>query len=313
MTFLHRRILSRPARAAVALGLIAGLAHFIDLDDAIFRIYLGLVTTEETKNVSIWLNDYQMDDTIRAIDGIEDNLSGLTWNDKTKTLFSVINGPAQLIEIDRHGNLLRNIEMVGFEDLEAITWAGGSRYLVADERRQSVVQIWITEDTKKIVYADSPKVGVGIRSGKNKGFEGLAWDTSENSVWIAKERDPMMLYSVKGFSENGLDHSVEIDHYAEFNDAVTSESSDLSGLHYDSRSGHMLVLSDESHQVIEVDLEGNVISTLGLGIIPRLDQFIPQAEGVTMDDNSDIYIASEPNLLYRFTRKENNQATVAGL
>ena len=218
-----------------------------------------------------------------------------------------------LVEINRRGELLRMISLRGFQDTEAITWTGGIHFLIADERRQAVVQVTINDNTQVLNFDSSPKIKVGIRDGHNKGFEGIAWNPELKDAWVAKERDPMTLYTVKGFSESGLTSAIEVDQQPDINEGVTSESSDLSGLHFDTNTGHLLVLSDESQQLIEVTMHGKLVSSLGLGIIPRLNKFVRQAEGVTMDDRGDIYIVSEPNLLYRFTSKEKHQATVAGL
>ena len=78
---------------------------------------------------------------------------------------------------------------------------------------------------------------------------------------------------------------------------------DLSSLHYDSRTGHLLALSDESRLVVEVDAKGEPISSLSL--LPGqqgLKDSAPQAEGITMDENGTLYLTSEPNLFYRFSK-----------
>ena len=309
---LKTRLRSRVFQLFITATALAGVSHTIGLDDSIYRSYLDITTSQEEKAAAIWLNNYQMDDTIYTVQGVKENLSGLTWNDDTKTLFGITNSN-ELIEINRTGELLRMIPLKGFQDTEAITWAGGHHFLIADERRQAVVQVTINDDTQTLDFDSSPKVKIGIRDGHNKGFEGIAWNPELKDVWVAKERDPMTLYTIKGFSENGLTSDVEVDQQPRINERVTSESSDLSGLHFDKNTGHLLILSDESQQLIEVTLHGKLVSTLGLGIIPRLNQFVRQAEGVTMDDRGDIYIVSEPNLLYRFTSQDKHQATVAGL
>ncbi|WP_196221427.1 SdiA-regulated domain-containing protein [Sansalvadorimonas verongulae] len=297
---------------AATLGLIAYVGHIANLDDILYRVYLNVTTSEESKAAAVWLNDYRMDIKGLVVQGIPDNLSGLTWNDDTKMLIGVTNSNL-LAEISRDGELIRSLDMEGFEDVEAIAWMGHDKYLVADERRHTIAQITLNETTQKIVFDDSPKVTIGIGSGRNKGFEGLAWDSNQNSAWVAKERDPMAIYNIKGFSLNGLTNHIEINQDPRINKAIISESSDLSGLHYDQRSGNLLVLSDESRQLIEVTMDGKVVSTLGLGIIPHLRNFLPQPEGITMDDKGDIYIVSEPNLFYRFTKKANNEATATGV
>ncbi|MOA64726.1 hypothetical protein D3C78_1908710 [compost metagenome] len=51
--------------------------------------------------------------------------------------------------------------------------------------------------------------------------------------------------------------------------------------------------------------EGKVVSFRSLaGGFAGLQKGIPQAEGVTIDDEGHLYLISEPNLFYRFTREE---------
>ena len=78
---------------------------------------------------------------------------------------------------------------------------------------------------------------------------------------------------------------------------------DLSSLQYDERSGHLLALSDESFLVLELDIDGRPLSSLSLlngrhGLKKR----VPQAEGIAMDDDGNLYLTSEPNLFYVFKK-----------
>ena len=74
---------------------------------------------------------------------------------------------------------------------------------------------------------------------------------------------------------------------------------DISSLSYDARTGHSLVLSDESQLLLEVDASGHPVSFISLARgMNGLKQGIGQAEGVTLDADGTIYIVSEPNLFY---------------
>ena len=75
-------------------------------------------------------------------------------------------------------------------------------------------------------------------------------------------------------------------------------------MHYDGQTGHLILLSDESHQIIEVNKEGVEISRLDLSRgNAGLNDDVPQAEGITMDQDGDIYVISEPNRFSRLKRK----------
>lgn len=79
---------------------------------------------------------------------------------------------------------------------------------------------------------------------------------------------------------------------------------DLSSVNYLSKSGHMLLLSEESKLIKEFDENAIPIGALSLWRgFHGLSQSVPQAEGITIDVNDNIYIISEPNLFYVFSPK----------
>ena len=55
---------------------------------------------------------------------------------------------------------------------------------------------------------------------------------------------------------------------------------------------------------MEINTEGRTVDRLYLTAgWSGLSEDIPQAEGIALDDAGDLYIVSEPNLFYRFTKK----------
>ncbi len=79
---------------------------------------------------------------------------------------------------------------------------------------------------------------------------------------------------------------------------------DLSSLQFDERSGHLLALSDESRLVVELDGSGQPLSSLALDAGKHgLEQDVPQAEGIAMGPDGTLYVVSEPNLFYVFSKQ----------
>ncbi|WP_282961505.1 SdiA-regulated domain-containing protein [Salmonella enterica] len=65
---------------------------------------------------------------------------------------------------------------------------------------------------------------------------------------------------------------------------------------------HYKLNSHESAVVVMSDLDGGrKVMSLHRGLC-GLRSDIPQAEGITSDDRDTLWIVSEPNLFYRFTR-----------
>lgn len=77
---------------------------------------------------------------------------------------------------------------------------------------------------------------------------------------------------------------------------------DISGLHYDRNSGLLYVLSHESALILVSDLDGGrKVMSLRRGH-GGLRSDIPQTERIASDDQGTLWIVSEPNLFYRFSR-----------
>ena len=144
---------------------------------------------------------------------------------------------------------------------------------------------------------------VGLDQDGNKGFEGLTWDHIRQELLVVKERDPLRLLLIKGFVEPTDDGSISITEVKR-SDSDQLFMADLSAVSLDEDSGHVLLLSDQSHMAVEYDRDRQAISVLGLWRgMSGLAATVPQAEGIAIDAQKRIYIVSEPNLFYRFVRE----------
>ncbi|MEZ5528437.1 MAG: SdiA-regulated domain-containing protein [Porticoccaceae bacterium] len=137
----------------------------------------------------------------------------------------------------------------------------------------------------------------------NKGYEGLDYDLKGDRLFITKERDPMQIIEVSDFQKNlNMGLFPEIHNHSELVD-TNLFSRDLSSIVLDQETGHLILLSDESQLLIEMTDKGEVVSFRSLSMgFAGLKNSIRQAEGVTLDEEGNLYIVSEPNLFYRFER-----------
>lgn len=247
------------------------------------------------------LGRYKVDIEALPIPELEDDLSALTYNSDSDTLFGLLNGTPLIVELSLDGKLLRSILIKGVEDMEGLTHVSGDRYVVAEERRRRLLEIEIPDDAVELDVTDAPSLTVALdEEPDNKGLEGLSWDAQRERLMVVKERDPMRVFVVTGFVGQPEDASISI-HLEPSLQPDNLFMSDLSSLSADSLTGQLLLLSDESHMVVEYSADGQPLSLLGLWRgMSGLSRTVPQAEGLTVDSQRRIYIVSEPNLFYRF-------------
>ena len=239
----------------------------------------------------------------QVIEGLEDNVSALTYDPLRKSLFTVTNKKSELVELSLDGRILRRIALIGFGDAEAVEFIDANTYVIADEREQRLFKVRLDDNTQVLNAREAEQLTLGIHQRGNKGFEGLAYDSVGKRLFVAKERDPMLIYEVRGFPQDNPQMPSAIHVVTNARRDARLFVRDLSSLQFDERSGHLLALSDESRLLLELDIDGRPISTLSLKKGRHgLKKTVPQAEGVAMDDEGTLYVVSEPNLFYVFKK-----------
>ncbi|SDR70797.1 Uncharacterized protein YjiK [Halopseudomonas xinjiangensis] len=284
----------------VVLG-IAAVMRYMNLDTLFYRSWQ--LNSRAMPEGSLDLGRYAVDIEARVVEGLDDDLSALTYNRERNSLFAVINGTPLVVELDLEGRLLRQIRVENTKDMEGITHVSGNRYVIAEERSQRLLLVDIADDAESIDVSTVPSLQLALDAGDNKGFEGVSWDPAGKRLLVVKERDPMRLLSVEGFVD-AAEGMTQI-RVSELRREMSSLfMTDLSSLNQHVPSGHLLLLSDESHMLVEYDAANQPVSMMGLWRdMSGLSDTVPQAEGVAIDSQGRIFIVSEPNLFYRFSSR----------
>ncbi len=307
-TSTRPRWLSEVRPQVWALGMLAaGLLHTaatFHLDERVFYALQSAWHAETHQARSLWLPEYQVRVEAKPVATVGNNLSGLTFDEQRNQLWAVVNNPEELIALDLNGEFIARYPLKGFVDVEAVTYLGDNLLAVAEERSQSIVILPVPTRPGELVREDYAAVSLSMGESDNAGFEGLGYDRAGDRLFVVKEHSPRKLYEIQGIkaSFNGQLNLNVIDREAWIEDK--DMASDLASVHYDERTGHLVLLSDEAKMMLELDSGGELVSFRSLWSgFAGLDNSVPQAEGMTFDDRGDLYLVSEPNLFYAFERK----------
>ena len=305
------RRLNRYSLVILVLATVAALLFVIDrrfrfADQAAFKWQM---LWQSDAVDSLRLDKYRVEIEGQVIQGLEDDVSALSFDPDRKTLFTVTNQRNEVVELSLDGRILRRIPLTGFGDSEAIEYISRGVYVISDERRQRLIKVQIDDTTRALDATHAEQLTLALGSGGNKGFEGLAYDTRDKRLFIAKEREPVQIIEVRGFPRAGGDTPDVVEVTSDEKRNARLFVRDLSSLQFDERSGHLLALSDESRQIIELDTQGHPIGSASLTSGNMgLRKTVPQAEGIAMDDQGVLYLVSEPNLFYVFRKPDAQTA-----
>ncbi|MCS4262907.1 uncharacterized protein YjiK [Pseudomonas sp. BIGb0176] len=275
-----------------------GVASLMHWDDrGALWVQEGFVSTAE-RSSSIWLPSYRAVIDAKVLPGMErDEASDLSYNPQTKTLFSVMGKYPFLVELSLQGDVLRKMPLVGWSNPEGVAVLENGLLAIVDEREHSLVIVKVDANTRSLNVADFPKYDLGPSADQNKAFEAIAWNPRRQQLLLGEERPPALFTWSSDGSQvlKGNKQKLASDEL---------DLRNLSALGIDPRTGHTLVLSADSHLLLELDEQGEQVSFMALlGGFNGLEKTIPRAEGVAMDEAGNLYMVSEPNLFYRFEKQ----------
>lgn len=302
---MFKKLRQRPklwALLLLAVVAVAGTLRYLHWDDRLLFLWQEYSTSAQQQDDSIWLPGYRAVIQAKPLTGLaESETSGLSWSPLSNTLFTVTGRIPKLVELSLQGDVLRVVELRGFSDPEGVEVLSDGRIAIIDERRGQMTIFRLPPDANFIDGADLASISLGYLDAGNKGFEGVAWDARNQRMLLAKERSPFGLFSMP-FPDQDEGDSTAPQTLLELRSKQVFMR-DLSSLAVDQRTGHVLVLSDESRMLLELDPQGNPVSFISLAVgFNGLVRSIKQAEGVAMDAEGTIYIVSEPNLFYVFKK-----------
>ncbi|UUY09188.1 SdiA-regulated domain-containing protein [Pseudomonas sp. J452] len=296
--------LALPRRPWLSLALAGSLAatvaaiNFLHWDDRTLLWLKEHNLPSAERAASIWLPGYRATLQGKALAGLEaGETSDLAYNPVTGTLFTVTGKQPTLVEISREGEVLRRITLKGFANPEGVAVLENGNVAVIDERRRNLSIFELNPLTRELDLADGKPFDLGYPDAGNKGFEGIAWDPTQQRLLLGKERNPIAMFSLASNGKQLLSSVLQLlpDHGLDMRN--------LSALSVDPQTGHILALSAQSNLLLELDEHGQALSFISLlGGMNGLDQRIPRAEGVAMDQDGTIYMVSEPNLFYVFNK-----------
>ncbi|AZF29222.1 SdiA-regulated domain-containing protein [Pseudomonas sp. R2-60-08W] len=280
-------------------AILYGIAWAMHWDDrGVLWVLEGFESPAERRE-SVWLPDYHAVIDAKLLPGMEkDEASDLSYNPSTKTLFSVMGKNPFLVELSLQGDVLRKMPLNGWNNPEGLTVMGNGLMAVVDEREHSLTIVKVDAGTTALNKADFPSYDLGPSKDQNKAFEAITWDPRNQQLVLGEERPPA-LFTWKS------DGSQTLTGDKQKRASTELDVRNLSALAIDPRTGHLLVLSADSHLLLELDETGEQVSFMTLlGGFNGLKDTIPRAEGVTMDESGTLYIVSEPNLFYRFEKQK---------
>jgi uncharacterized protein YjiK/2',3'-cyclic-nucleotide 2'-phosphodiesterase (5'-nucleotidase family) len=238
--------------------------------------------------------------------------SAVTYNADTDTLFILGDGGTAIVQVDKTGQLINTMTLAAgsspqgteFYDPEGLAYIGGGKFVLAEERDRQLVQFTYVAGAT-LTRADALTVKLGTSIGNN-GFEGLSFDPTTGGFIVVKEINQHYVFQTNvdfagGTATNGSPTTIDSTPMFSITAANVADLADVyalsnvaafSGL---AASSHILLLSQASGKIVEVDRSGTVFSTLTIlsdagNPLSVADQ---QHEGLAVGADGTLYVVSE--------------------
>jgi len=265
--------------------------------------YLGKPMPDEIYRTPWSLAHYTPQGAAFTVPEIGTNLSGITYNWDSGTYFTVKNNSKYVYEYSADFQThLRTIfiNTGNSSDNEGITYLGNDEFAVANESNYLMI----------FSIANASTTGVAVQrftlpsaSVSNKGLEGVCYDRNGNgTLYAIQEKSPMRIF--KFDRPNHTNDLTHVDNSLVYTEPFQAETvfngiaTDIAGCMFNPMTGRLLILSQESRKVMDVDLNGDIVAELPLPIVSNGGA--PQYEGVAIGKNGELVFASEKNWVHTY-------------
>jgi uncharacterized protein YjiK len=213
--------------------------------------------------------------------------SAVTYNWTTDTLFVLGDEGDALVEVSKTGAQLGVMTLSGFDDTEGLTYIGGGQFVLSEERLRDAYLLTYSAGGS-VSRSTLPSADLGTTIG-NIGIEGISYDPRDGSFITVKEKTPQEVNkNVINFGTG----TAAVSSLFTSNLGVTDLSdvqvlATVPSLTGTADEDNLLIFSQESARLLEVDRSGNVLGQFDFSA------YADSAEGVTIDADGNIYVVAE--------------------
>ncbi len=192
-------------------------------------------------------------------------------------------------------------------DFEGITYLYGDYFAIVEERLDQLTFLKFNYGSNGILQSTSHIITRSLNNafitGANNGYEGTTYDPRNQKMYLIKEYSDKKIFEFAAPQAPNFNQTINLTE--PFNlEQVPWSPDDVAGLYHMSLNpafsataagDHILLLSEESNSIYEIDLDGNLISQMQFnlrGILGSYTNGFFQPEGITYEDGV-IWIASE--------------------
>ncbi|GAB6097016.1 hypothetical protein JCM14469_32700 [Desulfatiferula olefinivorans] len=233
------------------------------------------------------LADYQHSGTFSLPVIPAQEASAVTYNWSTDTLFVLGDEGDALVEVSKTGTQLSVMALTGFDDTEGLTYVGNNRFVLVEERLRDAYLLNYSANGS-VARSGLQSVDLGTSVG-NIGLEGISYDPESGQFITVKEKTPQDVNVNTIDFDNGTAQvsSLFTPNWGVSDLGDVQVLGTVASLLGTADGEGLLLLSQESSMLLEVDRMGNIQSQFDLSGLTG------SAEGVTIDADGIIYIVAE--------------------
>lgn len=263
---------------------------------------LAVAATAHAQVTSIGLHNYAVtgNHVLPTAGGLGLEASAVTYARDRNSLFVVGDEGLGVLELSLDGQLIGSMAFnwngtgSSNNDAEGLTYLGGGRLVVVDERPQFAYSFAYAPGGTQAL-GSTPRVAItgNPASVGNVGTEGISVDPRDGSFFSVKQDGPLELrWGTLDFATGLSTMSVQFTGATalfgvnSFSDVQTLAPVDsFAG---QAAADNLLLLSLDSRRLIEINRQGQTLSSLDLSAVTT-----QAIEGVTVDERGTIYLVAE--------------------